>query len=30
LKQCGIPTHPCGSSWGVLEKENDDGNAHSS
>jgi hypothetical protein len=29
LKQCGIPTHPCGSSWGVLEKEND-GNAHSS
>ena len=21
LKQCGIPTHPCGLSWGVLDKD---------
>jgi hypothetical protein len=20
LKECGFPTQPCGSSWGVLEK----------
>jgi hypothetical protein len=22
LKQCGFPTKPCGSSWGVLDKKN--------
>lgn len=22
LKGCGFPTHPCGASWGILDKEN--------
>lgn len=22
LKGCGFSTHPCGSSWGILDKEN--------